>query len=185
MFWRTHPCLISQTVLELKSVVLSRYSNKITYRAKRAQMGSQRKGLKRYVMLYVTVCRPKLSVTVGTPMVTVCTTALNNYAVLLTFCVILKAGSHIACRAHAVPLPNRATKGLECVFPIWFTQCDCDSYLPCHAPTMPFFSRPQHGRLTTAVLWPWKERHGRSMAWAWHGKCESQSHCVNQMGKTF
>ena len=33
-----------------------------------------------------------------------------------TRCV--KADSHIACRAHAVPLPCRAAKGLECVFPI-------------------------------------------------------------------
>ena len=30
----------------------------------------------------------------------------------------LKADSRIACRAHAVPLPCRASKGLECVFPI-------------------------------------------------------------------
>ena len=30
----------------------------------------------------------------------------------------LKADSHIACSAHAVPLPCRAAKGLECVFPI-------------------------------------------------------------------
>ena len=30
----------------------------------------------------------------------------------------LKADSHTACRAHAVPLPRRAAKGLECVFPI-------------------------------------------------------------------
>jgi hypothetical protein len=30
----------------------------------------------------------------------------------------LKADSHIACRAHAVPLPCREAKGLECVFPI-------------------------------------------------------------------
>jgi hypothetical protein len=29
-----------------------------------------------------------------------------------------KADSHIACRAHAVSLPCRAAKGLECVFPI-------------------------------------------------------------------
>jgi len=35
----------------------------------------------------------------------------------------VKADLHIACRAHAVPLPCRAAKGLECVFPIWFTQC--------------------------------------------------------------
>jgi hypothetical protein len=32
--------------------------------------------------------------------------------------VTVKADSHIACRAHAVPLPCRAAKGLECVFPI-------------------------------------------------------------------
>jgi hypothetical protein len=31
---------------------------------------------------------------------------------------LLKADSHIACRAHAVSLPCRAAKGLECVFPI-------------------------------------------------------------------
>ena len=30
----------------------------------------------------------------------------------------LKADSHIACRAHAVPLPFRVAKCLECVFPI-------------------------------------------------------------------
>jgi hypothetical protein len=29
-----------------------------------------------------------------------------------------KADSHIACRSHAVPLPCRAAKILECVFPI-------------------------------------------------------------------
>jgi hypothetical protein len=57
------------------------------------------------------------------------------------------------CRAHAVPLPCRAVKGLECVFPIWFTQCGRVRFtlampLPCHALTMPFFSRPRH---STAV----------------------------------
>jgi hypothetical protein len=30
----------------------------------------------------------------------------------------VKADSHVACRAHAVPLPCREAKGLECVFPI-------------------------------------------------------------------
>jgi len=29
---------------------------------------------------------------------------------------ITKANSHIACHAHAVPLPCCAAKGLECVF---------------------------------------------------------------------
>ena len=66
---------------------------------------------------------------------------------------ILKADSHIACRAHAVPLPCRAATGLECVFPIWFTQCGRAWFTlampcPCHALTMPFFSRPRH---STAV----------------------------------
>ena len=31
---------------------------------------------------------------------------------------LVTADSHIACRVHAVPLPFRAAKGLECVFPI-------------------------------------------------------------------
>jgi hypothetical protein len=31
---------------------------------------------------------------------------------------LLKTDSHIAYSAHAVPLPCRAAKGLECVFPI-------------------------------------------------------------------
>ena len=31
---------------------------------------------------------------------------------------LIKADSHTACRAHAVPLPCRAARGLECVFPI-------------------------------------------------------------------
>jgi hypothetical protein len=61
----------------------------------------------------------------------------------------LKADSHIACRAHAVPLPCRAAKCLECVFPIWFTQCARVWFTlampcPCHALTTPFFSRPRH-----------------------------------------
>ena len=30
----------------------------------------------------------------------------------------VEADSHIACRSHAVPLPCRAAKGLESVFPI-------------------------------------------------------------------
>jgi hypothetical protein len=57
------------------------------------------------------------------------------------------------CRPHTVLLPCRAAKGLECVFPIWFTQCGRVWFtlaMPrsCHALTMPFFSRPLH---STAV----------------------------------
>jgi hypothetical protein len=53
----------------------------------------------------------------------------------------------IACRVHAVPLPWCAAKGLECVFPVWYTQCGRVWFTlamprPCYAPTMPFFSRP-------------------------------------------
>jgi len=69
--------------------------------------------------------------------------------------VPFKADSHIAYRSHDAPMPFPccAAKGLECVFPIWFTQCDCVWFklatpCPCHVPTMPFFSRPQH---STAV----------------------------------
>jgi hypothetical protein len=68
-------------------------------------------------------------------------------------CCCLKADSHIACRAHAVPLPCRAARGLECVFPIWFTQCGRVWFTlamprPWHALTMSFSSRPRH---STAV----------------------------------
>jgi hypothetical protein len=38
--------------------------------------------------------------------------------IIFTKLSLLKADSHIACRAHAVSLPCRAAKDLECVFPI-------------------------------------------------------------------
>jgi len=65
----------------------------------------------------------------------------------------IKADSHIACHAHAVRLPCLAAKGVECVFPIWFTQYGCVWFTcavpcPCHALSMLFFSRPRH---STAV----------------------------------
>jgi hypothetical protein len=53
-----------------------------------------------------------------------------------------------------MPRPCRAAKGLECVVYIWFTQCGRVWFTlampcPCHALTMPFFSRPRH---STAVM---------------------------------
>jgi hypothetical protein len=47
------------------------------------------------------------------------------------------------------PLLCRAAKGLECVFPIWFTQCGRVWFTlamphPWYVPTMPFFSRSRH-----------------------------------------
>ena len=61
-----------------------------------------------------------------------------------------------------------------------------DSHLPCHAPTMPFFSRPQHGRRETAVLCCGLENNGMVGAWHGHGMTsvnQTRPHCVNQMGK--
>jgi hypothetical protein len=60
-------------------------------------------------------------------------------------------------RAMSMLFPCRATKGLECVFPIWFTQCGRVWFTlamlrPCHALTMPFFSRPRHS--TAVERWP-------------------------------
>jgi hypothetical protein len=62
----------------------------------------------------------------------------------------LKADSHIACRARAVPLPCRAAKGLECVFLIRFTQCGRVWFtldMPCRARAMlwPCRSSQSHG----------------------------------------
>jgi hypothetical protein len=48
---------------------------------------------------------------------------LTHGKVHLYITVSLKADSHIACRAHAVPVPCRAAKGLDCAFAIWFIQC--------------------------------------------------------------
>jgi hypothetical protein len=60
------------------------------------------------------------------------------------------------CRAHAVPLPCRVAEGLECVFPIWFTQRGRVWFtlaMPraCPAPTMPFISTPRH--IAAVSLW--------------------------------
>jgi len=80
-----------------------------------------------------------------------------NVPWLYTFFCTTKANSHIACRANVVPLPCHASKGLECVFSIWFTQCGHVWFTlampcPCLAPTMPFFSRPRHS--TSVKRWP-------------------------------
>ena len=65
--------------------------------------------------------------------------------------------------AHAVPLPCRVAKGLDCVFPMWFTQSGRVWFThtmpcPCRAPTMPFWKRLLKARA----------QHGRGAAWyAW------------------
>jgi hypothetical protein len=68
---------------------------------------------------------------------------------------------------HAVPLPCRSAKGLDCVFPIWFTQC-CRVWfthtLPflCHAMNMLFWKRPLKATAGS--------QQGDSMGtvWEWH-----------------
>jgi hypothetical protein len=50
---------------------------------------------------------------------------------------------------HSMPRPCCTAKGLECVFPIWFTQYGhvwftLAMLFPCHALSIPFFSRPWH-----------------------------------------
>jgi len=67
------------------------------------------------------------------------------------------------CRPHAVPLPCRAAKGLDWVFPIWFTQCERVWFThsmpcPCCASTTPFWKRllkatAQHGMGTAWHVW--------------------------------
>ena len=94
------------------------------------------------------------------------------------------------CRADAVPLPCRATKGLEYVFPIWFIQRGRVWFtlaMPCSDHAVFLKATAQHGRLSTAVLCCGLEKNG--MVGAWHGLGmasvnQTRPHCVNQIGKT-
>jgi hypothetical protein len=57
------------------------------------------------------------------------------------------------CRAHAVPMPCRAAKGLECDFPIWFTECGrfwftLSMPCPCRAYAMLWPRRSSQGHAT-------------------------------------
>ena len=61
------------------------------------------------------------------------------------------------------------------------------SHLPCHAPTISFFSRPQH--FTAVSRWPCCDLEKNGMVGAWHGHGmasinQTRSPCVNQMEKT-
>ena len=72
-----------------------------------------------------------------------------NYA-YANYVWTLKADSHIACLAHSAPMPFPChAVPLRVSFPFdLHSAAASDSHLPCHALTMPFFSRPQH---STAV----------------------------------
>jgi hypothetical protein len=62
-----------------------------------------------------------------------------------------KASSYIPCRS---------AKGFDCIFPIWFTQCDrvwfthAKPFL-CHATTMPFWKRPLKARAWRGMGTAW------------------------------
>ena len=94
------------------------------------------------------------------------------------------------CRAHAVPPPCRAAKGLECVFSIWFTQCGRVWFTlvmpwPDHAVLLN--ATAPHGRGDTAVLCCGLEKNGVVGALHVHviaSVYQTWPHCVNQMGKT-
>jgi len=80
--------------------------------------------------------------------------AFINSVHCVTKCIIcspLKADTHIACRAHAVLLSCRVVPlmvyNVSSPFDL-HSAAVSDSHLPCRAPTMPFFWRPQH---STAV----------------------------------
>ena len=77
--------------------------------------------------------------------------------------VKLNAHSHIACRAHAMPMPCpcRATKSLECVFPIWFTQCGRVWFtlaMPCSDHAVLLKATAQHVRRETVCGLPTRVR---------------------------
>ena len=87
------------------------------------------------------------------------------------------------CRTHALPLPCRAAKDLECVFPIWYYTVRPYLIHACHAMLRP--CRSSQGNSTArpaldgrAVSWPWEERHGMASV------NQTRPHCVNQTEKT-
>ena len=88
---------------------------------------------------------------------------------------------------HAMLRPCRSSQGHGTAWPsrdgrVWFTLAmPC----PCHALTMPFFSRAQH--CTAVSRRPCSAVSLRRMAWSEYGMAsmnQTRPHCVNQIGKT-
>jgi hypothetical protein len=72
------------------------------------------------------------------------------------------------CRSPAVPLPCRSAKALDCVFPIWFTQCGRVWFthvmpLPCRSPAMPRICLSE-----SDLSRPWQVRGMVAAAGSWH-----------------
>ena len=77
------------------------------------------------------------------------------------FAAFVKATWHIPFHASAVPLPCHVAEGLDCVFPIWFTQGDCVWFT--HTVPCPW--------RTPAMLWSCRSESDFSRPWhsmAWH-----------------
>jgi hypothetical protein len=78
---------------------------------------------------------------------------------------------------HAVPLPCRSAKGLDCVFPIWFTQWGRVWFthtmpFPCHARNVFLKATSQcHGRVVAGS----RQGDGVGTAWERHGMCKLAS----------
>jgi hypothetical protein len=86
----------------------------------------------------------------------------------------LKVDSHILCRSHAVPMPCHSAKALDCVFPIWLTQCGRVWFthimpFPCRSPAMPRICLSEND-----LLRPWQVR-SRVTAWERHSICQLAS----------
>ena len=97
--------------------------------------------------------------------------------------------TYIACHSHAAPMPFPChavplrVQNVSFSFDL-HSAAVSDSHLPCHAPTVPFFSRPQH---SMTVLCCGLEKNGIIGAWHGHSMAsvnQTRQHCVNQMGKT-
>jgi hypothetical protein len=111
------------------------------------------------------------NVTMTRPCNRCCSEKGNDYYIFWVCACSLKADSHIACRAHAVPLPCRAAKGLECVFPIWFTHCGRVWFIKMWSVNQ---TRPHYvNQMGKTHSKPLAARHGRGTAWERHAMCES------------
>jgi hypothetical protein len=93
-----------------------------------------------------------------------CQFTTGGHIVIVCQCMyvndLFMANSHILCRSHAFSLPCRSAKCLDCVVPIWFTQCGhVLSHMPCRSPAMPRIccSESDLSRLRHSAAW---ERHG-------------------------
>ena len=110
--------------------------------------------------------------------------------VVVCTCIFLVQGPSKGRITHSMPFPCRAAKGLECVFPIWFTQRGRVWFtlaMPWPCRSSQGHSTEQHSPLSTAVLCCGFEKNGLVGAWHGHGHGmasvnQTRPQCVNKMG---